>query len=160
MSAKLLVMIAGCALVSWLGYLAYLAGHRQTNYLSRPQFLVANFCVIAELASEDGHPKAEIKIIKVRWASSEAEGQKLVGKTIAVKDLEKCQHSNGWQGPGTYIITMTKLEHDADFSLAQIPPSPGFRRNEETHNYLRIYPADSDGIEQLEALIIEFRSEH
>jgi hypothetical protein len=158
MTPKLRLILACACFLGWIGYLAYLVSiTREPVILSRPQFLVANAYVIAQLdqAADNDNPRNEVKILKVRW-TDDADLKKLADSNVFVRGLEKCGSANGWAGPGTYILPLTR-EKTSVF-LTEIPPSPGFYVADAAHNDLRIYQATPQALEQLQELIKSFHS--
>ena len=155
MTPRQRLYLAGFFFLAWIGYLAYLVSiTREPVVLSRPQFLVADLYVLAELgaAKEDEDvPISEVKIVEVAWP---ANFSKLAGETILVKGLDLCTTSNGWVGPGTYILPLTK--GPKQYALTEIPPSPGFYVSDKLHNNLRIYHVTPEAQHQLRTLITEF----
>jgi hypothetical protein len=133
-SAVLLAVAAGLFAL-WIGYLAFLAlTQRRPVVLSRPQFLVANLWVIAEVDD----PAGPVKVTEVVYPAAKAEALK--GTTIEVKNLAKCEKD--WTGKGTYILPLTaegQLYH-----VTAIPRSPGYGSGPP-----RIYPDTPPAREQL-----------
>lgn len=156
MTPKQRLLLAGFCFLAWIGYLGYLVSiTRDPVILSRPQFLVADAYVLAELqaGADEDHPKREVKILKVYWAKDD-NLKKLVDSTISVRGLDLCESANGWVLPGTYILPLTKEK--AGYELTRIPLSPGFYQKEGVHNELLIYHAADQALEQLKNLIAEF----
>jgi hypothetical protein len=149
--------VAGCLFAGWIGYLAYLVSiTRNPVTLSRPQFLVANLYVLAELGpaqKDDKNPSDKVLIRKVYWSEKPSDG--LVGTEFAVENLDRCEMRNGWIGTGLYIVPLTKTS-DGKYKLTEIPISPGFHHDKTTFNYLRIYPDTEQAQEQVEYLIKKF----
>jgi hypothetical protein len=160
MTQKLRLIVPACLFIGWIGYLAFLVSiTRDPVILSRPQFLVADLYVIAELEPltlKEGpeRPSGKITVKEVAWPKAEAS---LVSTDIMVRGLPNCEERNGWVGKGVYIVPVTKSGDD--YFLTEIPLSPGFHKNAETFNYLRIYPSTPQAREQLGELIAEFHGQ-
>src|SRR5437660_1454248 len=102
-SARLRLALAAALFLAWIGWLAYLAARTSHPIvLSRPQFLVSNLDVSAEVGG-GARPDPKVAIKKVHWPHTE-QAQKMVGQTIEVSNLPEC---GGWKGPGTYILPLT-----------------------------------------------------
>lgn len=113
--------LASLAFVAWLGWLLYLTLiSARPIVLSRPQLLVSNLDVIAEVHQEEGH-RNEVKVREVHWPQSEA-AKALEGRTITVANLSD---SEGWTGPGVYILPLV-ADFKGRYEVAHTPPSPGF----------------------------------
>ena len=79
----------------WIGYLAYLALPTTTSreVLSRAQFLVSNYDVIAQVNAEpNGAPDPKVLVEQVHWPKEE----KLAGKTVTITNLTG--QVAGWHG--------------------------------------------------------------
>src|SRR5207249_10760436 len=115
-----LVLAAGL-FVAWIGFLALLAATAtQPVVLSRPQFLVSQFDVIAQVEQGKDGPDPDLTVREVRWP---AKGMgDLVGKKITILNLKQC---DGWQGPGLYILPLRKTDKGT-FVVVSPPMSPGF----------------------------------
>jgi hypothetical protein len=110
----LLVLAAGL-FAGWILYLAYLAlpPHRPI-VLSRPQFLVADLWVIADVDDLD----RPVKVVEVPYARGEAPEK---GATIAVGNLAQCKED--WKGSGRYILPLVR--EGTAYQVAATPRSPG-----------------------------------
>ena len=160
MIPKLRLILTSLLFISWIGYLAYLVSiTRHPVILSRPQFLVADIYVLAELGGTKQSPDGKIRVTEVLWPTDDAHKQ-LVGTEITVRNLEKCTEPNGWIGMGPYIVPLSNVRIPSDgnekYELTRIPISPGFHQDEKTLNYLRIYPATPQARDQLTTVIAEF----
>ena len=147
--------------VAWIGFLALLAATAtQPIVLSRPQFLVSELDVIAQVEQGKDGPDPEVTVNEVRWPAHaspsppEGEGgvrgaqkemENLAGKKITVLNIKQC---DGWQGPGSYILPLRKK--DDQFLVASPPMSPGF---EPMKSRPRIYRATPETLRQLKAII-------
>lgn len=149
---KIRLAIAVCLFLAWLGYLVYLvAVTRDPVILSRPQFLVSNLYVLAELTADEEHPDTQAKVREVRWAADEGD-KKLLGVALTIQKLDKCGEAQGWRGPGVYIVPLSKFR-DGSYHLTETPPSPGFSPNSRPEYRYRIYSATEDSLRQLDQLV-------
>jgi hypothetical protein len=128
--------LAFCAWIGWLTYLAVTAS--RPIVLSRPQFLVSQIDVTAELSGTADHPNAEVTVIDVYSKPKEKLAK------IEVTNLAELTPADGWAGPGVYILPLQKLEN-GNYRVAPIPRSPGF----QGRDHPRIYPATPQTLEQL-----------
>jgi hypothetical protein len=123
-----LLGLAAGLFAAWIGYLAYLAvTASHPVVLSRPQFLVADLWVIAEVDELD----KPVKVVEVPYAKSEAAEK---GSTITVGNLAQCKED--WKGAGRYILPLVK--EGSAYQVAAIPRSPGGPGPQVPH--LHIYP--------------------
>jgi hypothetical protein len=122
--------VAASLFAAWLGYLLMLVLlSRHTIVLSRPQFLVAEMCVIAEVTGDGGVPDAMVTIQNVAW-SVRAGADALNGKKIRVTNLAETG-PQGYEGPGLYILPLNMQSRDKDllgatWVVTAIPASPGY----------------------------------
>lgn len=121
-AARARLILAVTAFTLWLGWLAYLAFTTiQPTVLSRPQFLVSTFDVLAEVGAKEGRRDHQVTIKKVYWPIEEA--GKHVDERVTIADLPELE-KDGWAGPGLYLLPLTKQgDH---YRVAAIPPSPGY----------------------------------
>ena len=118
--AKLRLIVAAVLFFGWLGWLGYLAfTASQPVVLSRPQFLVANLIVIADI--ED--LKSPVLVREIYWPAPQ---QALLpaDKKLEIANLADCS-DRGWAGPGPYILAL--MSDGKAYYLVPTPPSPGFR---------------------------------
>jgi hypothetical protein len=122
--------VAASLFVAWLGYLLTLVlMSRHTIVLSRPQFLVAEMCVIAELTGDGGAPDEKVTIKNVEW-SLRPGADALDAKKVRVTNLAEAG-PQGYEGPGVYILPLKmqsrdKALLDATWVVPAIPASPGY----------------------------------
>src|SRR5262245_21735508 len=94
----------------WLAFLAYLVSQtRNPVILSRPQFLVADRYVVAQLSACADGPCSEAKILEVVWSRGGADLQP--GQVIRVEGLADCGRNHGWSGPDEYVLALSRLEN-------------------------------------------------
>jgi hypothetical protein len=153
--AGLRLAVFALLFAAWMGYLAHLVlESRSPVILSRPQFLIANVVVTADVQQPADAP-VQVTIRKVWWPHALADH--LTGQTIylpsAVPVYQGCTAAlvvppfvnpaasifvalqapaalyvtacEGWQGPGQYILPLEQVSGKS-FRVAPIPPSPGF----------------------------------
>jgi hypothetical protein len=149
--ATLRLILAAGLFAAWIGYLAYLAVTAGTQpitregpiILSRPQFLVSDLDVIAQIDEmKDPPAPTQVTVVDVVWSKPQP-GQERV---LHVTNLSACQ---GWVGPGRYILPLRKLDEHT-YEVAPIPPSPG-----TDHHAPRIYLLTVQTREQLQQLVNE-----
>jgi hypothetical protein len=111
--------VAASLFVAWLGYLLLLVvGSRHTIVLSRPQFLVANLWVLAEVKDdEEGTPARAVKILEVFLPKD----SDLKGKSVEVANLADAG-PQGYIGPGKYILPLD--EPTPAYAYYSVPPVP------------------------------------
>ena len=157
-AARMRLLIAGLLFFGWMGWLAYLAFSAVTApkdkseraiILSRPQFLVSNLDVIAQVNElpADKTKAAPVEVVEVHWPPSQ---NGLQGKTIEVKKLGECRKN--WLGPGKYILPLVHSDKEG-YMIAAVPYSPGFSPPAEQPGGItsdwRIYPATPETLDQL-----------
>lgn len=140
-SAKLWLALATAAFLAWIGFLLFLVvSTRHPIILSRPQFLVSTFDVIARVDSLDN---PNVTIEEVHWPPGTQRG----GETIKVVNLGQC---DGWDGPGDYILPLQPF--GKDYQVVPTPRSPGFEPNRQGNNRPRIYRATPETLRQLQEI--------
>jgi hypothetical protein len=138
-----LVLAAGL-FIAWIGVLALLAAtSTQPVVLSRPQFLVSDYDVIAQVSQGPHGPDREVTIDQVHWP--EKENESLKGKKVTISNLDQC---DGLEGPGQYILPLKKADA-GHFVVASPAMSPGF---EPIKARPRIYRATPETLRQLSAI--------
>jgi hypothetical protein len=100
--------------------------------LSRPQFLVSNLVVVAQVDRVDG-PSHEVTIKEVLGPKDES---KWIGRKIPIANLAACADS--WARPGFYILPLM-TDRESTFRIAPIPPSPGAPPPDKREGQPRIY---------------------
>jgi hypothetical protein len=114
----------------------------QPVVLSRPQFLVSEVDVIAQLDGEDG-PVTVKEVLSAQKETALEEGQ-----TIKVVNLVSPDGKGpvNWTGPGLYILPLRlqpQPQPDHTYQVVPIPPSPGYRGQSDL-DPVRIYPATAE----------------
>src|SRR5208282_4262454 len=88
------LVVAAVLFAGWIGFLAYLAvTSSRPVVLSRPQFLVSTYDVIADVGETPG----PVTVREVVWPK----GAKPANPIEVSTDLSKCKN---WHGPGLYIL--------------------------------------------------------
>ena len=138
---KLWLGVTVVLFVGWIGWLAYLAfTTTKPIVLSRPQFLVSDLDVIAEVDGLD----QPVTVKEISWPETDAAKQ-LIDTQIKVENLRDCQ-DHGWNGPGLYILPL--VTEGMTYRIAAIPPSPGLPRGDKP----RIYRATAETRGQLQQI--------
>jgi hypothetical protein len=158
--------VTAALFVLWISYLAYLAATTtEPIVLERPQFLVADLYVIADVAAADSKPLETVTVRKIVWAASWAD-QNL--DKITVKNLPKCgvkkQPKDGsgltFPGPGEYILALSHPKDSNVFMVTLEPRTPGFPGH-ALHSQIElvgapIYPVTPQTLEQLQIIKAEY----
>jgi hypothetical protein len=147
--------VAAVLFTAWIGYLAFLARTTtRPTVLDRPQFLVADLYVVADVGTERFWPAYPVvvaapgggaaasamlqmspttsdlpgEVVTVRkhvWAANPADRQR---QKIYIKNLHKCGPAHGWKDPGEYILALSHTTDGPDvFQVTALPKTPGFR---------------------------------
>jgi hypothetical protein len=112
--------------LAWIGFLLYLVVRtREPVILSRPQLVVSSLVVVADVDENECRPLPFVSVKKVAWARDPADA-KLAGTRITVEGLADCQKEQGWDGPGAYILPLTKREGNSAYEVTPLPLSPGY----------------------------------
>jgi len=143
----------------WIAYLASLAlTTTQPIVLSRPQFLSADLYVVADVPANPAatdEPANEVTVKRVVWAAKAAD---CLRTKIQVKNLTNTlkQHGwDGWQGPGEYILALSRTKEDSNvFQVTPLPRTPGFPGTSGAPGPL--YKATPPTLRQLDQLTAEF----
>jgi hypothetical protein len=151
--SRVRLAVAAVLFLGWIGWLAYLAvSNHDPVILSRPQFLIADLWVIGDINTQDDHPRREVAVREVVWAS---QGKKPSGDVLEVADLPDMKTENGWRGTGTYMVPVTvRTVGKRDYyTVTPLPRSPGFPEAGER----RIYVATPETRAQLDHLLSEWK---
>jgi hypothetical protein len=139
--------LAAGLFIGWIAWLTYLvATATRPVILSRPQFLVSDLDVIAQVNQGQHGPDREVTVQEIHWPAQGNEN--LLGKRITVSNLESIEEPDGWQGPGQYILPLKKTGADS-FAVISPPMSPGF---EPMKPRPRIYRATPETLRQLDSI--------
>jgi hypothetical protein len=159
--------VAAALFAGWIGYLAYLAATTtEPIVLERPQFLVAELYVIANVDAAQAVPLETVTVREVVWAANSAD-QSL--QKMTVKNLPKCgvkkQPKDGggalvFPGPGEYILPLSHTKEPGVFVVTLEPRTPGFPgRAMQAQMELvgaPIYPVTPQTLEQLQTIKAEY----
>jgi hypothetical protein len=155
MRSRLRLAVAAALFVGWLGWLVYLAATGTDDVvLSRPQFLVANVHVVAEVGGKK-EPESEVVVREVFWAAGDK--KPVDGKPITVENLKECL-DQGWAGPGPYILPLMThtTAKGVTYSVAPTPRTPGYPYGKNAAANRpgppRIYPATESRLRQLKQI--------
>jgi hypothetical protein len=128
-----------CLFAGWLGYLGYLAVTKSNPIvLSRPQLLVSDIDVLAEVKALDQPVVVKEVLFPPAGEKKIAEGTSLPIENlsdVSVPDFK----------PGMYVLPLTHRQ--AGYFVTATPPSPGYPRDAD-HDRLRIYPATDEVLRQ------------
>lgn len=117
----------------WLTYLAFLAATaRRPIVLSRPQFLNSTIDIIANVREKDGRANPTVEVEQVLWIQPGLHEPK--GEVVVLR-LDKV--ADGWEGPGRYILALTR--ENGELNPALPGRSPGYEGGAP-----RIYRATPD----------------
>jgi hypothetical protein len=155
--SRLRLALAAALFVGWLSWLVYLAATgTDAVVLSRPQFLVADIHLVADVKGIE-HPDAEVTVREVFWAAKDKERPEAV-KTIKVENLPQCGPDQGWTGPGRYILALVAntTGTGTTYLVAPTPRSPGYPYGKvmpaNRPGPARIYPDTPSRVRQLEQI--------
>jgi hypothetical protein len=157
--SRLRLLVAAVLFAAWLGYLAYLAATTtQPTVLSRPQFLVADLYVIAEIPADPaaaGQPTNVVTVKKLVWSADSGDARRT---KLRVENLNHLEPRYGWHGPDEYILALSRSKTDAEvFQVTPLPRTPGFRATDNQSRPLyRIYPATPTTLRELEQIKDEY----
>jgi hypothetical protein len=127
--------------LGWLSYLGYLVAERPAGgmvVLSRPQFLISDLDVVANLKLGSN----VATVIDVLYPDTNS-ARELKGKDIKITNLEDCRPpgdpdlvQRDLKADGEYLLALQDLSSGSEeYRVAPTPPSPGF-----DHGTPRIYP--------------------
>jgi hypothetical protein len=148
---RVLLVLTTVLFLAWIGWLTFLAATTtEPLVLARPQFLLADLYVVADVvanpASEE--PDDIVTVEQVIWSANQADAQH---KKILVKNLTRMDAHHGWQGPGQYILPLSRTKESDVFQVTALPRTPGF-----SGGLGRIYHVTPQTLEQLQQLKQEF----
>lgn len=125
---KARLVVSAALFLAWIAFLAYLvAVTRHPIILSRPQILVSDLCVLADVDEQDSQQTSEVHVVEVLWASDN--DKSLEGQLLVLSDLADLGQAQGWAGKGRYLLPLTKrkLEKQSTYELTPMPLMPGFQ---------------------------------
>jgi hypothetical protein len=133
-----LLALAAGLFAAWIAYLAFLAlTASRPIVLSRPQFLVADLWVVADVDD----PAKPVKVVEVAYAKSEAPEK---GAAIDVRNLAECRVVRGpeekqWTKPGAGRFLLPLSRQGTAYYVTAVPRSPGYPPGQVAPQWL-IYP--------------------
>ena len=158
--------VTAALFAGWISYLAYLAATTtEPIILERPQCLVAELYVIAQVDAVQAVPLETVTVREVAWAASSAD-QNL--QKIIVKNLPKCgvkkQPKEGgalvFPGPGEYILALSHTKEPGVFVVTPEPRTPGFAGHTLQAQMelvgAPIYPVTPQTLEQLQIIKADY----
>jgi hypothetical protein len=115
--------------------------------LSRPQFLIADLVVTADIDARDRKPTT-VKIKQVHWSRGIGH-EKWADQTILIDNLTA---SEGLGQAGEYIVPL--VQGQGTFRVAVTPPSPGFSHQSHPgeRDAGRVYPSTPSTRAQLDQI--------
>jgi hypothetical protein len=114
---KARLVVSAVLFVSWLGVLLFLKLTSASVILSRPQFMLAQVYVIADVQGSTDKLEAEVTVAEVLWPKSGEE--KLVGQKIKLPELEIYDAKQGNAGPDRYLLALQRVK--GSFAIAPVP---------------------------------------
>jgi hypothetical protein len=150
-SPRVRLAVAAALFLGWLGWLGYLAATgTDPVVLSRPQFLVSNLYVVADLEGETDAPHQTV-LVREAGGPLPARERPRPGDGLTIANLPQVDRAQGWQGRGRYILPLTRS--NGRTLLTRTPPSPGYpATGHDPLNRLRIYPVTSSTLRQLQQI--------
>ncbi len=139
---KARLAVSALLFLAWIGFLAYLVARtRDPVILSRPQLVVSSVVLLADVKELSGRPAPTVAVTKIAWALSD-EDNALAGSQLTIEGLADVGKAEGWRGPGTYILPLTKRKTNAGytFTVTSLPLSPGYRPDFVTVDLVRVGP--------------------
>jgi hypothetical protein len=118
---KARLAVSAALFVSWLGFLGYLVYTSSKVVLSRPQFMIAQLYVVADVRADAGNGAlaSEIAIEDVVWSARKSDAL-LVNTKIILPEISACGKKQGNRGPGKYLLPLQRTM-GGDFELASVP---------------------------------------
>jgi hypothetical protein len=161
--SRALLIVSASLFAVWIGYLAWLVhetssptvlayGTSSPNVLARPQFLVADLYVIADIPAHPARPDKPgnpVTIKRVVWSKNPDDGK--LASCFVLWPPPRRATLLYWSEPGEYILALSRTEDAGVFQVTPLPRTPGF-----SGAMGRIYPATHQTLAQLEHLTKEF----
>ena len=136
---KARLVVSAVLFLTWLGFLAYLVSTSTKVILSRPQFMIAQLYVVAEVREGPANDalNPEVTIDSVLWSARPADA-KLVGAKVALPEIEACGKKQGNHGTGKYLFALQRT-NTGDFEIAPVPHTLNFATTPATHGTLESF---------------------
>ncbi len=142
--------VSALLFVAWISFLFYLVLiTRDTIVVSRPQILVADLLVVAQLhQGENGKPATGAVVERVLWPGTEKDLKEK--STILLEELQDIGEPQGWRGPGSYVLPLRRKgsEQEPRYELTPLPQLPPLA-HPRWAVAPRIYPATKEVLRQL-----------
>lgn len=119
------LVVSACLFLAWLTFLGVLAyRNHYAVILARPQLLMSDLVVVAELGEQQGRAAREIAVRQVLWPRD----AKLPAR-LEVLNLGDLGPRQGFRGPGTYLVPLLRQSFDANpsYLATPMPTSTGFK---------------------------------
>lgn len=140
--------VAAVLFVGWLGILLMLVlKTRDPVILSRPQLLVSNVVIVAQVQDRQG-ADATVTVKEILW-SADTDDALAVGEAIEVQNLTGTP--SGWQGAQQYILPLIKSKSatGVSYQLTPLPIVPGYHPKADPDvRDVRVYPVTADALAQ------------
>jgi len=128
---KARLVVSAALFASWIAFLGYLVFTSSKVILSRPQFMIAQMYVVAEV--REGN--AEVVIDQVLWSARKVDAK--LDKNLTLPEITACGKKQGNQGPGKYLLPLQRTS-TGDFEIAPVPRALGFPSTPATHGTLEM----------------------
>jgi hypothetical protein len=137
-------IVAAVLFLGWLAFLVYLVTRTGAMIVvSRPQILVSQVVVLAELRDQGGQAGSAVAVKEV-VSFKHPKDAMLAGAEIKVADLPKVSLVSGYAGPGDYVLPL--VHADDEYRVTPLPAVPGFV---PVPGEVRIYRATADALAQV-----------
>lgn len=146
LSPKVRLVVSAILFFGWLGFLFWLVVNSNAIVLSRPQFLVAQVYLVAEVRDKNGQPDVIVHVTEVPW-SADPKDAALANSDIPIIGLDT-DRLGGYRGPGVYLMPLQKTMARG-YRLAPLPSVGG------AGGELRIYPWTTGTERQLREIIAQ-----
>jgi hypothetical protein len=131
---KARLAVSAFLFVSWLLFLFVVWLRSSATILSKPQFVVAQLYIVADVRDERGKANPDVTVDEVLWAFDPAD-QDLVTKSLHIAELSTCPKQDGYQGAGKYLVPLVKATDGA----YRIAPIPWAASRHATHGTIEVY---------------------
>jgi hypothetical protein len=136
-------VVAAVLFIGWLCFLVYLVSRTdELVVVSRPQVLVSDVVVVAEVRDQAGQPDANVTVKRVLFKLPK--DARLAGTQITLAELPEVGAAYGYTGAGDYVLALVHAEDG--YRLTPLPTVPGFV---PFPGEVRIYRATPDALAQV-----------
>jgi hypothetical protein len=117
---------------SWICFLGYLVYTSSRVILSRPQFLIAQAYVVADVSvgAAKGELNPEVTVEEVLWSARNAD-RDLAGVKLEFPEIAACGKKQGNHGPGKYLLPLQRTTNG--WEIAPVPHVLQFATTPATH---------------------------